>query len=202
MGTAGGSRSQHRTTPVKAVLRGFRAKLQDSTQKAVEAKLNEVERLQRAYKKEMGCMTTILIRKGLNGFRYSACGEKGNFLFNASQISAITRHWSVERRNGNVQFIRQLDIYPEQMGADTPPEDMTIGSRMKKARLAKGCTRRECAHFIGVAAQTYAEMENDHTYIPKQKLVCLAIRLRVNTKWLLTGNGTMKIGGGAEYEQH
>lgn len=146
-------------------------------------------------------MTTILIRKGLNGFRYSACGEKGNFLFNANQISAITRNWSKEHHAGTVRFIRQLSIYPEQTGTDTPQEDATVGSRMKKARLAKGCTRRECAYFIDVPASTYAEMENDKVYIPKQKLVCLAIRLRVNTKWLLTGNGIMKIGGESEYEQ-
>ena len=43
-------------------------------------------------------MTTILIRKGLNGFRYSACGEKGNFLFNSNRIGQITSHWSNMQR--------------------------------------------------------------------------------------------------------
>lgn len=140
-------------------------------------------------------MTTILIRKGLNGFRYSACGEKGTFLFNANQISAITRHWSKEHSDGTVRFIRQLSIYPEHERADMPQEEATVGSRIKKARLEKGYTRKECAKFIEVPASTYAEMENDKVHIPKQKLICLAVRLRVNTKWLLAGTGTMKIGG-------
>lgn len=145
-------------------------------------------------------MTTILIRKGLNGFRYSACGEKGNLLFNSNQIAFITRHWSKEYWNGSVRFIRQLSLYPDQPEPAGQQEDATVGSRMKKARLAKGYTRRECALLIEVPASAYAEMENDKTYIPKHKLVCLAVRLRVNTKWLLTGQGTMKIGGIAEYE--
>lgn len=146
-------------------------------------------------------MTTILIRKGLNGFRYSACGEKGNFLFNASQISAITRHWSVEYRNGTVQFIRQLDRYPEQKETDTAKEIETICSRMKKARLAKGYTQRQCAQLLEIQTPAYAAMENGKTHIPKHMLVCLAIRLRVNTKWLLAGTGKMKIGGESEYVQ-
>ena len=146
-------------------------------------------------------MTTILIRKGLNGFRYSACGEKGNFLFNASQISAITRHWSVEKRNGTIQFIRQLDRYPDQELANTGKEKDTVCSRIKKARLAKGYTQRQCAQLLEIQTQTYAAMENGRTHIPKHMLVCLAIRLRVNTKWLLMGTGKMKIGGETEYVQ-
>ncbi len=58
-------------------------------------------------------MTTILIRKGLNGFRYSACGEKGNFLFNSNRIGQITSHWSKEKKMGSVQFIRQLKLLPK-----------------------------------------------------------------------------------------
>lgn len=146
-------------------------------------------------------MTTILIRKGLNGFRYSACGEKGNFLFNANQISAITRNWSVEHRNGTVRFIRQLDLYPEQAAAGTRQDEATVSSRLKKARLAKGYTQRQCAQLIEVTANAYAAMENGKTHIPKQTLVVLAIRLRVNTRWLITGDGTMKIGGKTEYVQ-
>lgn len=58
-------------------------------------------------------MTTILIKKGLNGFRYSACGEKGNFLFNANRIGQITSNWSKEKKMGTVRFIRQLDLFPD-----------------------------------------------------------------------------------------
>lgn len=72
-------------------------------------------------------MTTILIRKGLNGFKYSACGEKGNFLFNSNHIRQITSNWSKEKRRGTVQFIRQLKLLPEQIS------DQEIGERNGKA---------------------------------------------------------------------
>lgn len=140
-------------------------------------------------------MTTILIRKGLNGFRYSACGEKGNFLFNANQISAITRHWSVERRNGTVQFIRQLDLYPEQPDNGTGTKAPTTGARIRKARLAKGYSCKKCARLADIPLSTYQQIEADRAYISRHKLLWLAVRLRVNSRWLIDGTGTMEIGG-------
>ncbi len=192
---------QNGSDAVKSILRDFLLKVQNPPPEAVERKLNGVERPRGIEKGDEEDMTTILIRKGLNGFRYCACGEKGNFLFNASQISAITRHWSVEHRNGTVQFIRQLDKYPEQELADPAKEKDTVCSRMKEARLAKGYTQRQCAQLLEIQTPSYAAMENGRTHIPKHMLVCLAIRLRVNTKWLLTGTGKMKIGGESEYVQ-
>lgn len=140
-------------------------------------------------------MTTILIRKGLNGFRYSACGEKGNFLFNSNQISAITRHWSVEYRNGTLQFIRQLDLYPEQLDKHTTEKEATPGERIRKARIAKGYSCKMCARLVDIPLSTYRQIEADKAYISRHKLIWLAVRLRVNTKWMLDGIGKMEIGG-------
>lgn len=146
-------------------------------------------------------METILIRKGLNGFRYSACGEKGNFLFNANQIAFITRHWSKEHENGTVRFIRQLSMYPDKAVEEQPPQDATIGQRMRTARETKGYTQKECAKMLDVPAKSYSAMERDKTYIPKHKAVVLAVLLHVNTEWLLKGTGKMEIGGNLNYEE-
>ena len=140
-------------------------------------------------------MTTIVIRKGLNGFRYSACGEKGNFLFNANQISAITRHWSAEYRNGMVQFIRQLDCYPKQSDNGTGGSATTTGARIRKARLAKGYSCKKCARLADIPLSTYQQIEKDRAYISRHKLLWLAVWLRVNSRWLIDGTGTMEIGG-------
>lgn len=140
-------------------------------------------------------MTTILVRKGLNGFRYSACGEKGNFLFNANLISSITRHWSVEHKNGTIQFIRQLDLYPEQTDRYASERESTLGARIRKARLAKGYSCKKCARLVDIPLSTYRQIEADKAYIPRHKLIWLAVRLRVNTRWLIDGTGEMEIGG-------
>ncbi|MCI8775659.1 MAG: helix-turn-helix transcriptional regulator [Lachnospiraceae bacterium] len=134
-------------------------------------------------------MTTILIRKGLNGFRYSACGEKGNFLFNANQIGRITGHWSKERRSNTVQFIRQLDLFP---GEDVEAAELcgkAIGERLKDTRKKRGLTQKEVARMIEVSNRLYGDMERGKAVIPKHKLMILAVRLRENHKWLLTGEG-------------
>ena len=146
------------------------------------------------YKKETGNMTTILIRKGLNGFRYSACGGKGNFLFNASQISAITRHWTVERRNGTVQFIRQLDLYPEETDKSMGDKGSTVGTRIRQARRARGYSCKKSARLADIPLSTYREIEADRAYISRHKLLWLAVRLRVNSRWLIDGAGQMEIG--------
>lgn len=134
-------------------------------------------------------MTTILIRKGLNGFRYSACGEKGNFLFNANQIGRITGHWSKERRNNSVQFIRQLDLFPGEDAGAAELCGRAIGERLRDTRKKRGLTQKEAARMIEVSKGLYGDMEQGKAVIPKHKLMVLAVRLRENHKWLLTGEG-------------
>lgn len=134
-------------------------------------------------------MTTILIRKGLDGFRYSACGEKGNFLFNANQIGIITGHWSKERRENAVQFIRQLELFPWESPEAAGTCRGGIGERLRDARQKRAVSQKEAARMIGVSCSTYAEMEHGRAAIPRHKLMILAVRLRENHKWLLTGEG-------------
>lgn len=143
-------------------------------------------------------MTTILIRKGLSGFRYSACGQKGNFLFNASQISAITHHWAAERKNGTVQFIRQLDLYPEEANKGTGDKCLTVGARIRQARRAKGYSCKKCALLADIPLSTYGQIENDQAYISRHKLLWLAVRLQVNSRWLIDGIGPMELGKAVE----
>ncbi|MCD8143416.1 MAG: hypothetical protein LUD83_09130 [Clostridiales bacterium] len=59
-------------------------------------------------------MTTIIkIRKGVNGFRYSACDSNGYWICNANKLSDIRRHWKNEIKAGAITLVRELDQQPD-----------------------------------------------------------------------------------------
>lgn len=55
----------------------------------------------------------IRIRKGLNGFKYSACDNDGNFLGNFAKLSDVRQHWKVEIKRGHIVLVRELDQVPD-----------------------------------------------------------------------------------------
>ena len=57
--------------------------------------------------------TIIKVRRGMNGFIYSACDANGYFIGNFRKLSDVRRHWSVEIRRGQVLLIRELDQMPD-----------------------------------------------------------------------------------------
>lgn len=57
--------------------------------------------------------TIIKVRRGINGFRYSACDASGYFIGNFKKLSDVRKHWIVEIRRGQVQLIRELDQMPD-----------------------------------------------------------------------------------------
>lgn len=57
--------------------------------------------------------TIIRIRRGMNGFKYSACDANGYFLGNFRKLSDVRKHWNIEIRRGQVQLIRELDQMPD-----------------------------------------------------------------------------------------
>ena len=57
--------------------------------------------------------TIIRVRRGINGFRYSACDANGYFIGNFRKLSDVRKNWSVEIRRGQVQLIRELDQMPD-----------------------------------------------------------------------------------------
>ena len=57
--------------------------------------------------------TIIRVRRGINGFKYSACDAHGYFLGNFRKLSDVRKQWSVEIRRGQVQLIRELDQMPD-----------------------------------------------------------------------------------------
>ena len=46
--------------------------------------------------------TVIKVRRGLNGFRYSACDAQGNFLGNFAKLADVRRHWLREIKWGKL----------------------------------------------------------------------------------------------------
>lgn len=134
-------------------------------------------------------MGTILIRKGLRGFRYAACGEKGNFLFNANSISTITAHWSKEKQNGTVCFIRQLDRYPEQEQTESAGSPAAIARRVRETRIGRGYTQKEAAELIGIPLCAYENIEKGTKSISRAMATAIAIKMRGNTNYILTGEG-------------
>lgn len=57
--------------------------------------------------------TIIKIRKGCNGFKYSACDQHGNFLRNFRKLSDVRKHWKNEIKWGQVELVRELDKEPD-----------------------------------------------------------------------------------------
>lgn len=57
--------------------------------------------------------TIIKIRRGINGFRYSACNAQGRWIGNLEYLSDARRHWRDEIRLGVVVLVRELDMDPE-----------------------------------------------------------------------------------------
>ena len=57
--------------------------------------------------------TIIKVRRGLNGFKYSACDAQGNFLGNFSKLADVRRHWLREIKWGQVVLVRELDQMPD-----------------------------------------------------------------------------------------
>lgn len=56
--------------------------------------------------------TIIKVRRGLNGFKYSACDAQGNFLGNFAKLADVRRHWHNEIKWGQVVLVRELDQMP------------------------------------------------------------------------------------------
>ncbi|MED9905274.1 MAG: hypothetical protein UFG06_13980 [Lachnospiraceae bacterium] len=58
-------------------------------------------------------VTVIKVRRGLNGFKYSACRENGEFIGNFAKLADVRRHWAREIRWGVVLLVRELDKLPD-----------------------------------------------------------------------------------------
>lgn len=57
--------------------------------------------------------TVIKVRRGINGFKYSACDAQGNFLGNFAKLTDVRRHWLREIKWGQVILVRELDQMPD-----------------------------------------------------------------------------------------
>ena len=58
-------------------------------------------------------ITIIRIRRGINGFRYSACDNNGFFICNFDKLSDARKRWAIEIKWGQVKLIRELDKQPD-----------------------------------------------------------------------------------------
>ncbi len=58
-------------------------------------------------------VTIIRVRRGINGFKYSACNENGYFIGNFEKLADVRRHWQREIRWGVVVLVRELDKMPD-----------------------------------------------------------------------------------------
>lgn len=78
--------------------------------------------------------TIIRVRKGINGFRYSACDNNGNFLGNFSKLSDVRKHWKMEIKRGQIVLVRELDQMPDTSKID---ETQRIIKRILKSYCKK-----------------------------------------------------------------
>ena len=63
--------------------------------------------------------TIIRVRRGINGFKYSACDKDGNFLGNFKKLSDVRKHWIKEIKWGQVVLVRELDKVPDMTKIDS-----------------------------------------------------------------------------------
>lgn len=63
-------------------------------------------------------VTTIRVRRGINGSKYSACDENGYFLRNFQKLSDVRQLWKNEIKWGRVVLIRELDKQPDMSKLD------------------------------------------------------------------------------------
>lgn len=52
--------------------------------------------------------TIIRVRRGLNGYPYSAYGSSGNFIGNFEKLADVRKHWAWEIKQGTVKIVREL----------------------------------------------------------------------------------------------
>lgn len=61
----------------------------------------------------MSKQTIIKVRRGINGFKYSACDEHGYFIGNFEKLADARKHWLLEIKWGQVVLVRELDKTPD-----------------------------------------------------------------------------------------
>ena len=81
--------------------------------------------------------TIIKVRRGINGFKYSACDANGYFIGNFEKLADVRKHWSVEIRCGQVQLIRELDQVPDMSQIEATQRNIetllkSYGRKLKK----------------------------------------------------------------------
>jgi transcriptional regulator with XRE-family HTH domain len=75
--------------------------------------------------------------------------------------------------------------------------DLTLGARMRMARLSAGLFLSGAAREVGVTKQAVGHWEMDRTEPPVSALQKLAKLYKINLMWLITGHGTRSPAGSA-----
>ena len=68
---------------------------------------------------------------------------------------------------------------------------LSIGSRIKAARLAKGLTQKEFAESLGIVQGFLSGIERERKVPSDTLLIALCHHYRINEEWLFTGIGDM-----------
>lgn len=80
--------------------------------------------------------TIIKVRRGINGFKYSACDAHGNFIHNFNKLGDVRKHWFKEINWGQVILIRELDQMPDMSAIEATKK--TIESILRAYANRKG----------------------------------------------------------------
>ena len=68
---------------------------------------------------------------------------------------------------------------------------MTLGNRLKDIRKLNNVSQEQFAEIIGVSKKAYWNYESDKRTIPTDILLNIAHAYRINTNWLISGEGEM-----------
>lgn len=80
--------------------------------------------------------TVIKVRRGINGFKYSACDEHGYFIGNFEKLEDVRKHWRREIQWGQIELVRELDQVPDmsQLDAAIKAVDAYLRALTKKKK--------------------------------------------------------------------
>ena len=75
-------------------------------------------------KKEKDMPTIIKVRRGINGFKYSACDKDGYFLGNFEKLGDVRKYWKREINLRYIVLVRELNKYPDMTKLDAMQKAM------------------------------------------------------------------------------
>jgi transcriptional regulator with XRE-family HTH domain len=158
--------------------------------KAIGARLKDVRQQRRA------TQTDASRRAGISMQTWSniECGRGEGFQIKIlSRVAKVMECDLIWLLHGSVQAGDLLTFTPEApVLHDEDIPSPTIGKRLTMARKMRELSQHELAKAVGISQATVSQWERGHVAISRTRARILAEYLKVNVRWLETGDGPVE----------